>query len=214
MRYNIRNHRRPQRSVRALCLAFILTLIAGMSVSNRVPGVSAQELGKLNRFLQGSNPKDDAMKIFREGRDQIEEENWNGAAAKFITFIKSYPNHKDVDAALYWMAFALKKQGKYAEANQQLERLMRKHPRSTWIDDARAMKVEIAGQTRNPQAAEKELDKNDMEMRVIALQALFQANPERAAEIIRGILGPGSTADRKLKETAIALLGQNLTAAT
>src|SRR4029453_3269784 len=102
MRYEIRHYQRP---LRALCLTFILTLIAGMSVANRTPGVSAQELGKLNRFLQGANAKDDAMKIFREGRDQIEEENWNGAAAKFISFIKSYPNHKDVDAALYWMAF-------------------------------------------------------------------------------------------------------------
>src|SRR5262249_58421041 len=113
---------------------------------------SAQELGKLNRFIQSSNAKDEAMKVFRQGRDQIEDENWSGAASTFNSFVADYPKHKDVDAALYWMAFALKKQGKFTEADRQLERLGREHPRSNWLDDARAMRVEIAGPTGNKQS--------------------------------------------------------------
>src|SRR5262245_50498085 len=213
MRYDIRNHQ-----LRRLLLLGALVLLSAMvaggllgrSSRNAVAGASAQELGKLNSFIQSSNAKDEAMKVFRQGRDQIEDENWNGAAATFISFVADYPKHKDVDAALYWTAFALKKQGKFAEADRQLERLIRERPRSKWLDDARAMRVENAGQTGNRQVVERELDKDDQEIKAIALQSLFQSNPDRAAAYVADLLKPGSAADRRLKENAIDLLGQHI----
>src|SRR5262245_11348330 len=214
MRYDIRN---PQQLRRLLLLGGLVLLsalvVGGLlahSARNSVAGASAQELSKLNRFIQSSNAKDEAMKVFRQGRDQIEDENWNGAAATFTSFVAEYPKHKDVDAALYWTAFALKKQGKFADADRELERLIREHPRSNWLDDARAMRVEIAGQTGNRQVVERELDKNDLEIKAIALQSLFQSNPERAAAFVADLLKPGSAADRRLKENAIDLLGQHI----
>ena len=121
MRYDIRSHQQLRRLLLLGGLVLLSALVAGgllgRSPRNAVAGASAQELGKLNRFIQSSNAKDEAMKAFRQGRDQIEDENWNGAAATFISFVTDYPKHKDVDAALYWTAFALKKQGKFAEAD-------------------------------------------------------------------------------------------------
>src|SRR5215831_7446498 len=144
MRHIILNHQRLRRLFIGGCVILPLTLaVVVLSAGNYSRGASAQELGKLNRFLQSSNAKDEAMKVFRQGRDQIEDENWNGAAATFTSFVAEYPKHKDVDAALYWTAFALKKQGKFADADRELERLIREHPRSNWLDDARAMRVEI-----------------------------------------------------------------------
>jgi HEAT repeat protein len=214
MRYDIRDHRRLRRPLLLGGLVLLSALVAGglfgRGARNAMAGASAQELGKLNRFIQSSDAKDEAMKVFTQGRDQIEDENWDGAAATFSSFVASYPKHKDVDAALYWTAFALKKQGKFAEADSRLERLIREHQRSNWLDDARAMRVEIAGQTGNRQVVERELDKNDLEIKAIALQSLFQSNPDRAAAIVAEILKPGSTADRRLKENAIDLLGQNI----
>src|SRR5262245_52301280 len=215
MRYDIRNHQQRRRLLVLGGFTLLLTLIVsgllGPGVRNSGAGASAQELGKLNRFIQNSNAKDEAMKVFRQGRDQIEDENWSGAAATFMSFVAGYPKHKDIDAALYWTAFALKKQGKFAEADSQLERLIREHSRSTWLDDARAMRVEIAGQTGNRQVVERELDKNDLALiKLIALQSLFRSNPDRAAAIVAEILKPGSKADQRLKENAIDLLGQNI----
>jgi HEAT repeat protein len=218
MRYDIRNHQQLRRLLLLGSLVLFSALVEGdlleRSDRNAVAGASYQELDKLNRFVQSSNAKDEAMKAFRQGRDQIEDENWTGAAATFISFVADYPKHKDVDAALYWTAFALKKQEKYAEADRQLERLIREHPRSHWLDDARAMRVEIAGQTGNRQLVERELEKNDMEIKAIALQSLFQSNPDRAAAYVADILKPGSNVDRRLKENAIDLLGQNIGPAT
>lgn len=213
MRYDIRNNQQLRRllllSGLVLLSALVLGGLFGRSARQAVAGASTQELGKLNRFIQNSDGKGEAMKVFRQGRDQIEDENWNGAAATFTSFVVDYPKHKDVDAALYWTAFALKKQGKYAEADMQLERLIRERPRSNWLDDARAMRVEIASQTGNRQVVERELDKNDQEIKLIALQSLFQSNPDRAAAFVADLFKPGSTADRRMKETVITLLGQH-----
>jgi hypothetical protein len=209
MEYFNSDHRRSRRSFIAVSFIVSLIVLFALSGGDRPAGVSAQELGKLNRFLQNSNAQDGAMKVFRQGRDLIESGNWGRAAATFNSFIVDYPKHKDVDAAIYWLAFALKKEGKFSEADRQLERLIREHPRSNWIDDAKAMRVEIAAQTGNSQVINNELNQNDRELKIIALQSLFMANPDRALEFVAGLFKPDSKADRQLKENAIGLLGQH-----
>ncbi len=210
----LNDRNRVCRSLLVLAIAAALASLFVFMTTGNDRGVSAQDLNKLNRFVQSSNASDNAMRVFRDGRDLIADENWDRAARRFRDFITEYPKHKDVDAAYYWLAFALKKQGKHREAEQQLERLMREHPRSNWMDDARAMRVEIAGATGNTGAIQSELDKNDQEMKMIALQSLFQADPERAAAMVGEILKPDSKANRRLKETAISLLGQHHNAKT
>jgi hypothetical protein len=50
-----------------------LTLTAVIAVSWFSARVEAQELEKLNRFVQSSNSGDDALKAFREARDYIKD---------------------------------------------------------------------------------------------------------------------------------------------
>ena len=80
--------------------ATLLILLAG----DRSQRLQAQDLEKLNRFVQTSGSMDAAMKVFTEGRDLIEEEAWARASKRFGDFISTYPRHKNVDAARYWMA--------------------------------------------------------------------------------------------------------------
>src|SRR5262245_27522150 len=227
MRYSISNLQKYRRLLLFGALTFLLTLVAGSMhgpiSGTRSSGVSAQELSKLNRFIQSSDSQDEAMKIFKKGRDQIEDGNWNLAAATFNSFIDKYPRHKDVDAALYWKAFALKNQKKYAEADSNLDRLFSEYPKSNWIDDAKAMRLEIDGQTGKQGGIVEVLkpgsqgggsSASDIEIKMIALQSLFQSNPERAAEYAAAMLKPDSTSDRRLKEIAISLLGQHRVPAT
>jgi HEAT repeat protein len=161
------------------------------------------DLARLNRFVQaGDSP---SMKVFRQGRDLIEKEDWVAAAAKFEGYVTQYPKSKEADAALYWLAYALKKQRKFQDTQQTLEKLIREFPRSTWVDDARAMEVEIA-----PQVG-KSVDPDglvDDEMKMVALQSLFQSDPARASAYVAEILKPNSKASPELKQTAVSLLGQ------
>lgn len=160
-----------------------------------------QDLAKLNRFVQSGDAP--SMQVFRQGRDLIEREDWAAAAAKFAGYVAQYPKSKEADAALYWLAYAQKKQGKFQETQQTLERLTREFPRSTWVDDAHAMEVEIA-----PQVGKRiDTEGLDDEMKMVALQSLFQSDPARASAYVAEILKPGSRASRELKETAVSLLG-------
>ena len=123
----------------------------------RAPHVRAdeQDIQKLNRFVQ-AKADSPAMKMFREGRDQIEAENWTQAAAKFETFVRDYPRDKDVDAALYWLAYALKKQGKKDEAARPLLRLVNEFRGSSWRQEAEAMLVVLGRRDAIQQALDRD----------------------------------------------------------
>ena len=72
--------------------------------------------------------------------------------------------------------------------SENLNRLIKEFPRSRWITDAKAMKVEIAGKRGDTKAITQALEGDgtpEDETKIIALQSLFQADPERAASLCR-----------------------------
>lgn len=81
-------------------------------------------------------------KLFREGRDLIDKEEWAKAAEKFNQIVCDCPDNQYVDAAFYWLAFCYKKQKMFDEMNATLDRLLKFFPNSSWSDDARVMKYE------------------------------------------------------------------------
>src|SRR5262245_21331790 len=128
--------------VRLKTALLLLATALNLCFSTRSP---AQEMERIQRFFQASDSSRAAGQAFRAGRDLIGERKWAAAAAKFNDFIRTYPRDKNIDAALYWLAFCLKQQGRLVEADQTLERLNKEFPRSNWRDDARALQIEIAG---------------------------------------------------------------------
>lgn len=184
----------------ALTVAGLLTLPG----RGRTAQLFDHDLARLNRFVQANDSP--AMQVFRQGRDLIEKEDWAAAAARFEGYVAQYPKSKDADAALYWLAYSLKKQRKFQAAEETLERLVREFPRSTWVDDARAMEVELAPQVGKRVDTEGLVDD---EMKMVALQSLFQSDPERGRVYAAEILKPDSRASQELKQTAVSLLGQH-----
>lgn len=164
-----------------------------------------QDIQKLNRFVQTAKTDTPAMRLFREGRDLIEAEDWARAADKFNSFVSSYPHDKDVDAALYWLAYALKKQGHTAEARSIARRLVNEFPRSTWRQEAEAMLTELGDQGTVNDA----LRRDNCELKVIALQSLFEADEDRAVDYVKEALQSKSEDCPGLKAAAVSLLGSH-----
>ena len=187
-------------------LVALCALALGLCGFLRPQRVSAdeQDIQKLNRFVQTKSDTP-SMKMFREGRDLIERESWPQAAAKFDDFVKGYPRDKDVDAALYWLAYALKKQGKKEEAAQPLLRLIKDFRNSGWRQEAQAMLVELGYKD----AVNNALQRDDVEIKILALQSLFEADQDRAYAFVADLLKPGSTADPALRAAAVSLLGSH-----
>jgi HEAT repeat protein len=187
----------------ALVLVLLLALGVAGVVRARLAYGYDQDVQKLNRFVQTSGGDTPAAKAFREGRDLIEREDWQQAAEKFNSFVASYPKDRDVDAALYWYAYALQKQGKKDEAAAALLRLIKEFPNSSWRREAETMLVVLG----RGDAVQQALERNNCEIKILALQSLFQANEERAISFVGDVLKSTSTVCPGLKAAAVSLLG-------
>jgi HEAT repeat protein len=160
-----------------------------------------QDLDRANRFVQSQNAAAD--RIFREGRDLIGDEEWAEAEGKFKNFVSTYPKEKNLDAALYWLAFTLAKQEKYQAADAHLRRLLAEFPRSNWADDATALRAQM---NLDPRVVDDALNEDDVEIKIVALQSLFESNPERGLAYVTDMMRPGSKAGPRLKEAGVEML--------
>jgi HEAT repeat protein len=185
-----------------LFIALQTVLIAGSGPAH----VSGQFPDGLNLGAQSQDSSDAAMKAFSDARNLIKDGEWAKAEQSFNSFITSYPKDKDIAAAHYWLAFALKQQNQFQEADKWLLQLIEKFPGSSWVTDARTMRVEIAPRLNNKIVIEQGVSAENEEIKLAALQSLFEAKPERAIALAAEILKTGSGASRLMKEGAIALL--------
>lgn len=200
---SIKNHNPATSS--ALALPFILALVILLLLQS--PG-GCQERSRSAGAAQPQSVSGE-MKAFRDGRELLLQENWPRAAERFNDFITDYPKDPNVDAALYWLAFALNKQDKLREADRALNRLITEFPSSTWADDAKALRMEIAPRLGHTDLVDKEAKaSNNEEARLVALRNLFSDNPEQAIAISSDVLLPGSGATRSFKESTIMMLGR------
>jgi HEAT repeat protein len=163
-----------------------------------------QDLGKLNRFVQ-TKGNTASMQIFREGRDLIEAQNWQRAAEKFNDFIKGYPKDKDLDAALYWYGYSLQKQDRKQEARDSLVRLMDRFPNSSWRQEAQALLVVMGFQGEVDNA----LKRDNCEIKILALQSLFQADEERAISIASEAIKANPAQCPGFSAAAVSMLGSH-----
>ena len=92
-----------------------------------------------------SSQQNDAITIFRSARDLITEGNWARAEERFDEYVSSFPNEKNIDAALYWLAYAEHKLSKYDECRATIDKLLQKYPNSSWKDDARVLLAQVPG---------------------------------------------------------------------
>ena len=161
-----------------------------------------QDVAKLNRFMQGKS-NTASMQIFREGRDFIEAQNWQKAAEKFNDFITAYPKDKDLDAALYWYGYALQKQNRNEDASKPLLRLINRFPGSNWRNDAQALLVVMGFKDQ----VENALQRENCEIKMLALQSLFQADQDRAINIATESLRTNPTQCPEFQAFAVSMLG-------
>jgi HEAT repeat protein len=194
-----RGRKRP-----AVGLALALVFVGGSCA--RVSRVSAQDLQRLHSFAQdgaAANASPSA-RLLRQGRDQISEEKWAEAATTFKSFLAQYPRDKEADAAIYWYAYALSKEGKRDDSSRMLKQLVVNFPRSAWVDDAQALLAQI-----DPKAGEELLRAQNCELKIVALQSLFENSRERAMEYVRQVLAANDSSPCRLKEAAVSLIASN-----
>jgi hypothetical protein len=136
---------------------------------------------------------------YTAGQAALDAARWAEAAARFAATAAKHG--AEADAATYWQAYAEKRQGRKAEALALIARLQSDYPKSAWIDDARALEVEVRGG-----AQEADLSADD-ELKLYALSSLLANDSPRAVELLRQFLA--GEHPRKLQEQALFVLSQS-----
>jgi HEAT repeat protein len=188
----------------ALALLCSFAFIVAFLVYTQRTSAFDQDIAKL-RMVQTNKGNTAAMAIFTEGRNMIESQNWQKAAEKFSEFIKGFPKEKDVDAAMYWYAYALQKQAQNDPAAQTLRRLIERYPGSSWRREAEAL-LAAMGRTDITTAIK---NNDDCDIKILALQSLFQADEDRAIAIVTDSLKASSTSCPGFQSAAVSLLGSH-----
>jgi HEAT repeat protein len=140
MRYDVTNNGAPRRRILSLVVAIGLTVIAGGMLRQ----TAAQQLSprnKLSKFAQQDSNA--ASAVFRGGRDLIDDEQWAKAEEKFNQYISSYPKEKNIDAAMYWMAYSQYKLKKFDQCKETIERLLKTYENTTWKEDAQLLVAQL-----------------------------------------------------------------------
>jgi len=140
--------------------------------------------------------------VYREGRRALDAERWADAADHFDQVIAR--GDQNVDAALYWKAYALSKQGRSSGALAALRDLERDYPDSRWRDDARALEIEIRQASGKATPPENE---DDEELKLLALNSLLHVESERALELLARFLKGNHS--QEFKEHALFVLSQS-----
>jgi hypothetical protein len=142
------------------------------------------------------------QELYDDGREDLDDDQYDKAEAKFKQLADM--NGPQTDAALYWKAYAENRLGKRDTALATIADLKKRFPQSRWQRDAEALEIEVRQSTGNPAHPENQ---SDEELKMLALQGIMNADPQKGISILENILNGSGTP--KLKSRALFMAAQS-----
>jgi hypothetical protein len=166
------------------------------------------------------------LEQFFKAKTSVFSQEWGAVRSGMEAYLHDYPAGKMRDEALYWLGRSfdrLARQEKErasivalkTKAAGTLDRMIKEFPESLWRDDARELRLAIAGELailgvaseRSViEEAVRSQNKSEVELRRIALKSLVKLNPRTALPVMGDFLE--SEPDSGLRKEGVALLGQ------
>lgn len=138
---------------------------------------------------------------YQRGLRALDRRQWDEAVRSFT---EAVDRGDRPDGALYWKAYALGKLGRTSEATAALDELAKSHPQSGWLNDSKALRVELAQAAGKPVSPE---DEADDDIKLMAINSLLQSDPERSLPLLEKLLQTKSSP--RLRERALFVLSQS-----
>lgn len=183
-------------------LPLALAALSGLGLPSLPGGPSAQALVHLTSArLASADSEASRDDRYRSARQDLDAGRYGAAIEKFGQVAKA--KGPAADGALYWKAYAEKKAGQPQQALGTIRQLQKAYPKSAWIDDAKALAVEIGGPST---LGEGDGSKEDEELQLYALNGLIGSDPERALPILKKYLE--GNRPQRLKEQALFVVSQ------
>lgn len=143
-----------------------------------------------------------ADRAYRDAQRSLDKKRWEEAYKQFSDIAAQ--KGERADAAMYWKAYSERKLNQVSAAIATLNALKEAYPSSRWINDAKALEIELAQASGRTVAPETTADE---ELKLMALNGIMHSDPDRALPILEKMLN-GSDSP-KLKERALFVLAQS-----
>jgi len=153
-----------------------------------------QQMAVMGRMDQSDNGS------YSSGLGAIQNGQFDRAVTSFDRVIAQKGTR--TDAALYWKAYALYKLGKTDDAIGAIAMLRRDYPQSAYLNDARVLEADA--RKSNGQAIDPAEEANNIQIKLLAIQGVMNADPARGIPLIEGVLA--GTNSLSVKKRAIYLL--------
>jgi tetratricopeptide (TPR) repeat protein len=157
---------------------------------------AAREQAQLRRL------QDISSESYSRGKSYLDRKEYDRAIDAFSRVIDNKASR--ADGAYYWRAYAQNKLGHRDEALASLDELQKSYPGSRWLDDAKALQVEIRSQSGQPVSPETATDED---LKLLALNSLMNTDPERSIPLLEKLLK--SSNSPRLKDRALFVLAQS-----
>ena len=173
--------------------------------------------------------KTQEKELFEKAKKSIYEKQWQYAITELNKFTEQFRNSELLDDSLYWLGYSLDKMGdslrdvqeqlhSKQEAVTRLNELIQQYQESSWADDAKMLRIQIAEELVNKgmptyrkyingSLQSKGTVDPDEELKVMALSALINMDEEKAFPMLEKIVRGDSSL--KLKKQALFVLSQH-----
>lgn len=178
--------------------------------------------GNLSRMRPEQGTREDSL--YRAAREALNRGEYNRASTLFKSLESQFPRSRVAPAVLYWQAFALYRAGSTDELKRALEVLktqQERYPDAAADGEAATLRTRLQAALAargDAQAAEAlraataggpTCDKEDIEVRAEALNALAQINPPEARPTLKKVLARRDECSVQLRRRAVYILGRN-----
>ncbi|HJR35584.1 MAG TPA: HEAT repeat domain-containing protein, partial [Gemmatimonadales bacterium] len=176
----------------------------------------------MERFRPEQGTPEDSL--YRRAREALNRGEYTRASTLFQSLEQRYPRSRVAPAALYYRAFALYRAGGTDElrtAVAALKAQQERYPEAASDPDAAALRTRLYAALaargdaqavtalRAATAGGPTCDKEDVEVRAEALNALAQINPPEARPTLKKVLARRDECSVRLRRSAVYILGRN-----
>ncbi len=182
-----------------------LWLLVLLSSSPLFAAAYVQTDGRDAKFMEpqvAGKVNEHEEQLYESATNALNEGKYETAIGGFQEVVKLHGRR--ADAAMYWHAYALNKNGQKEKALSAIGELRKSYPSSKWLQQARALEIEIRSSLHQQVSPEKETDD---EMKLYVLDGLMNSDPERAVPLLDKVLHGNSST--RLKDRALFVLAQS-----
>jgi hypothetical protein len=162
---------------------------------------------KINERIRERFRFDQLRDLYSRGQDALDHRDYERALKDFDEYhkIAAAKQEPRSEGALYWKAYSLYKLGRRDESLATLASLEKSYPSSRWLNDAKALQIEVrqaSGQGGSPES------QTDEELKLLAINGLLNTDAERVVPLLEKLLADPKASPR-LKERALFVLSQS-----